>query len=178
MAGALLPLLCGIGWAGENAPAREAASLLERPEALAGALSSRFGSGVRILRLAIYPDHAEVEAQDPREPSHVDRHTYDGESFERPEPVQVGRSRRRLNARLFLLADVDLALLPALSADALARAKTEEGRITNVLVERSDSYGESEAWGPPRIRVYVEGPRGGAFVEYGLDGKKKRVTCW
>lgn len=29
-----------------------------------------------------------------------------------------------------------------------------------------------------RWRVYVEGPRGGGYVEFGLDGKRKRVTRW
>jgi hypothetical protein len=29
-----------------------------------------------------------------------------------------------------------------------------------------------------RACIYVEGPRGGGYVEYGLDGAKKRVTRW
>jgi hypothetical protein len=74
---------------------------------------------------------------------------------------------------------VDLSILPTLLKDARARADTVDGRATHVLIERPGVYGSDyESWGRPVIRVYVEGPRGGAFAEYGLDGKRKRVTRW
>lgn len=159
-------------------PDTTAPSLLEAPAPLAAALRSRFGQEARILRLSVQSDSAEVQVQDPAIPLHVDRYEFEGGRLGEADPVPVGRSRKRLEAQLFDLADVDLAILPRLLSDARTRARTEDGRATHVLIERREGSGEYESWGRPVIRVYVDGPRGGALVEYGLDGKHKGVIRW
>jgi hypothetical protein len=161
--------------AAETAPAT---SLLESPEAAIAALSARFARDARLLNLDLRPDGFQVEVQDPAVPDHVDRFAFEDGALGGPEPVPVGRNRKRLEAQLFPLADVDLRLLPRLLADAEERARTEDGKATHVRIERADLYGDVEGWGRPVIRVYVDGPRGGAFVEYGLDGKKRDVKRW
>jgi hypothetical protein len=90
----------------------------------------------------------------------------------------VGRSERRLRARLFRLAEVDLAVIPRILAAATAAVDTEDGAAKHLRLDRSEGSGDVVSWGPPRWRVYVEGPRGGGYVEFGLDGKRKRVTRW
>jgi hypothetical protein len=109
---------------------------------------------------------------------HVDRYEFDDGVLGTGEPVQVGRNQKALNARLFPLADVDLSIVPGLLADAVARTQTDDAKATLVTIERTDAYTDYESWTRPVIRVNVEGPRGGGFVEYQLDGKKKRVTRW
>lgn len=158
-------------------PARTS-SLLESPEPVVSALAARFAKDARVLNLDLRPDGFDVEVQDPAVPSHVDRFTFEDGVLGGPEPVPVGRNRKQLEARLFPLADVDLAILPRLLADAEERARTEDGKATHVRIERAEGYGEYESWGRAVFRVFVDGPRGGAFVEYGLDGKKRDVKRW
>lgn len=155
-----------------------AESLLERPEPFAAALRLRLGADFRVLRLSIQPGSADADVQDPRAPANVDRHTFEDGRLGAPEPVQAGRNQRKLEARLFPFADVDLSMLPRLLADAARRADTPDARASHVTVERSEGYGERESWGRPVVRVVVEGPRGGAVVEYGLTGKHVHTTRW
>jgi hypothetical protein len=155
-----------------------APSLLESPEAVIAAMEARFAKDARLLNLDLRAEGFQVEVQDPAVPAHVDRFSFEEGVLGGPEPVPVGRNRKRLEAQLFRLADVDLRLLPRLLADAEARADTEDGKVTHVRIERPALYGDIEGWGRPVIRVYVDGPRGGAFVEYGLDGEKKSVKRW
>jgi hypothetical protein len=159
-------------------PEADSPGLLASPEPMISALRTRFGKDARILNLDLRPDGFDVEVQDPTVPGHVDRFTFEDGVLGEGEPVPVGRSRKQLEARLFGLAEVDLTMLPALLADAAERARTEDGRPTHVRIERAEGYGDYETWGRPVIRIYVAGPRGGAFVEYGLDGKKRNVQRW
>jgi hypothetical protein len=154
-------------------------SLLQSPAPFVAALRSRFGRDTAALTLSLYAETAEIQVQDPAIPAHVNRFSFEEGAFLTPEPVPVGRSERALRARLFRLADVDLSIIPGLLEDARARADTEDSRVTHVVIERPSVHGtDYDTWGRPAIRVYVDGPRGGAFAEYGLDGKRKRVTRW
>jgi hypothetical protein len=176
-----LAVAAGMGAASLVAQPREtppAPSLLEAPAPFAAALRSRFGKASRILSLRVQADSAEVQVQDPAMPLHVDRYEFEGGSLGEGEPVPVGRSRRGLEARLFDLADVDLTIVPTLLSDARTRARTEDARATHVMIARKEGSGDVASWGRPVITVYFDGPRGGALVEYGLDGKHKGVTRW
>lgn len=155
-----------------------ALNLLSSPETAIAALRERFPGGTRVLSLNLRPDSLDVEAQDPAVRAHVDRVTFEDGAFGDPEPVPVGRNQRRLEAQLFPLDDVDLSLLPRLVAHAERRAETEGGRAMHVRVERQEGGGDVPSWGRPLVRVYVEGPRGGAYVEFALDGKEKDVKRW
>jgi len=154
-------------------------SLLETPAPFVAALRSRFGKDAAVLTLSVYAETAEIQVQDPAIPIHVDRYSFEEGAFLTPEPVPVGRNEKALRARLFRLAEVDFSIIPGLLEDARVRAATEDGRVTHVMIERpSVTMTDYDTWGRPVIRVYVDGPRGGAFAEYGLDGKRKRVTRW
>jgi hypothetical protein len=155
--------------AGGNALADEPAnakSLLEAPEPIAAALRSRFGKNVLIRSLSVRAESADVEVQDPAVPENVDSYPFEDGALGTPEPVQAGRNQRKLKASLFAFAEVDLSILPRLVADALRRAETTEARVAQVRIERSTGYEYSDTFGWPRIYVMVDGPRGGAVVEY------------
>ena len=168
--------LAGAGFAQESSERAE--SLLERPEPFAAALRLRLGDDFRVLRLGIQADSADAEVQDPRVRANVDRYTFEDGAIGAPEPIQAGRNQKRLEARLFPFAEVDLSILPRLLADAARRAETPDARATSVTVERFEGYGEYESWGRPLVRVAVQGPRGGAVVEYRLTGKHERTHRW
>lgn len=179
---AALPLaLVTLALVGGSLAANEAAvqgGLLESPEAIADAVQSRFGAAVRIRSLSVSPASAEIEVQDPAVPANLDRYAFEDGTLGPAEPVQAGRNKRDFEARLFPFADVDVQLIPRLLPDARRRAETGDARVVSVVIERSQSYGDSELWGWPVMRFTVNGPRGGASVEYDLQGKHKRTTRW
>ena len=143
------------------------------------ALQQRLGGPIEVLRVLVYSDYVEIDARDPRQPMHVDRYHYAEGRFEDPEPVEVGRNRRQLEARLFRLAAADLARVPDLPARALAEVGAENGRALYVSLERDErtsDYGTS--FTRPLFRVHVAGPRTGGYAEFGLDGKRGRVMRW
>lgn len=174
-------VVAAVTLAGGNALTDEAAntgSLLEAPEPFAAALRSRFGTDLRIRSLSVRAESADVEVQDPAVPENLDLYPFEDGALGTPEPVQAGRNQRQLKASLFPLAEVDLSVLPRLVPDALRRAETTEARVAQVRIERSTSYEYTESWGWPRIYVIVDGPRGGAVVEYDLRGKHKGTKRW
>lgn len=142
------------------------------------ALEQRLGAPVRLMRVAIYPDAVELEAQDPKQPMHVDRYRWERGALSDGEPLQVGRDRREIKARLFELPGPVLARVPSLLPGALAAVAAEGGNVSHVEIERYSGWGESNAYGSPVIQVVVHGPRAGGSVEYATDGKRRRVTKW
>ena len=152
--------------------------LLESPAAIGDAVRSRFGAAVRIRSLSVQPASAQVEVQDPALPANLDLYPFEDGALGPPEPIQAGRNKRDFEARLFPFADVDMLLIPRLLPDARRRAEIGDARVVSVVIERSQSYGDSELWGWPILRYTVDGPRGGAVVEYNLQGKHKRTTRW
>lgn len=167
--------------AGGNALPDESAnpqSLLEAPEPFAAALRSRFAKDLRIRSLSIRAESADVEVQDPAVPENLDSYPFEDGTLGPPEPVQAGRNFRHLKASLFPLAEVDLSILPRLVTDARPRAETPDARVIEVRIERATSYEYTESWGWPRVYVTVHGPRGGAVVEYDLEGKHKKTRRW
>jgi hypothetical protein len=145
------------------------------------AVQQRLGGPVKVLSVAVYPDAVDIEAQDPAQPTHVDRYHYAEGRLEGPEPVAVGRNRRQLEARLFPLAAADLERLRLLLPEALVAVAAEDGRVQHVTLERSEYEGwndTSTSWTRPLFRVHVTGPRSGGYAEFRLDGKRGRVVCW
>jgi hypothetical protein len=171
-------MLALAGAAASAASAADEPSLLDQATPIVAEIQRRFGDGVRILSLEVGPEEAFIAVQDPRQPAHVDRYGYRDGSLTSPEPMAVGRNQRQVRARLFPLRALDLSRLPAMVAAAPDAVNTEDGRVTHAVVERSQGWNSDSSWGRPRWSVHVEGPRGGGYVEYGLDGKRGRVVRW
>jgi hypothetical protein len=161
-----------------SAAGESAVSLLDQPAVFAAAVQTRFGQHANVFKVEIRDEGAAVEVQDPATPSHVDRYEFEEGALGAAEPVQVGRNQRAVNARLFPFGDVDLAMVPRLLPDARTRARTEDARVVQVTIERVEGGAEYTSWGRPQIHVMVNGPRGGAVVRYGLDGKHKGTNRW
>jgi hypothetical protein len=175
VAGVLLTLAAG-GLAGDEPAGAD--SLIESPQPIAAALRTRFGEGLRIRSLRIQLASAEVEVQDPAQPANLDRYAFEDGALGPAEPIQAGRNRRENEARLFSFAEVDLSQVPRLLEDARRRAETPDGRVIQVVIERTEGYGEYTSWGWPLLRFTVNGPRGGAMVEYRLNGTHRHTTRW
>jgi hypothetical protein len=164
--------------AAENAPTADD-PLSERADQAIAALQARLGVEVRVLRVSVRPEEVELDAQDPREPAHVDRYVWQEDGLTGPEPLAVGRNLRQLKAQLFPVSDVRLEVLRLGVSEAVVATETEGGRVTHALIERDSYAGEyGDGWTVPQVRVYVEGPRGGGFLQRNVDGKRRRVVRW
>jgi hypothetical protein len=170
--------LCLPVHAADKDPAGDDTLLKVAGQAIA-ALQQRLGADVRVLRVSVRSDEAEMDAQDPAVAAHVDRHVWREGRLTDPEPVAVGRNLRQLKAQLFAVRDVRLEVLRLGLSEAVGATETEGGRVTHAIIERdtySSEYGDG--WTMPQLRVYVEGPRGGGFLQRNVDGKRRRVVRW
>jgi hypothetical protein len=145
------------------------------------ALAQRLGAPLNVLRVVFDAETVEIDAQDPRQPMHVNRYRYEQGRLDDGEPVPVGRNQRQLEARLFRPEKTDLARLPGLLLRALSDVNAEDGEISHVILERD----EHQSWVDdrtiltrPLFRVHVSGPRNGGYVEFRLDGTRGRVVRW
>ena len=164
--------------AGEKARSTDGA-LLELAGQAIVALQGRLGTDARVLRLHLGYEEVELDAQDPAEPAHVDRYTWREARLAGPEPVAAGRNLRQLKARLFALRDVRLVVLQRALSEAVRATQTEDGHVTQVVIERDDYSSDSgDGWIAPLLRVHVDGPRSGGFLQMNLDGKHRRVMRW
>ena len=171
-------VLALVGAAEPDAGGGERGSPLDQAAPIVREVQRRLGDDVRILSLEVWPEEALIAVQDPQNSAHVDRYGYRDGSLSSPEPMAVGRNARQVRARLFALRDVNLSVLPSIVSAAPDAVQTEEGRVTHALLERAQGWNTESSWGRPVWRVYVEGPRGGGYVEYRLDGKRGRVVRW
>ncbi len=130
------------------------------------------GKPILAKELVIFQYYATLEAQNPKNPDHVDSFKLWANKVERPEPVRLGSDKRALAQILFSLDGVDFAILPRLIKQALADLKIEEGKVTHVYLERDESSAKRD----PIWRVYVNGSRDGGFVEFSVSGEKRRAV--
>jgi hypothetical protein len=133
---------------------------------------AQLGRPIRTKELVIYQYYALLEAQDPKNPEHVNRYKLWANKVERPEPVRLGTEKKQLQNILFSLDEVDFTLLSKLIKQTLEELKIEEGKVTHVFLERDGTSAKRE----PIWRVYVNGTRDSGFIEYSLGGQKRRVV--
>jgi hypothetical protein len=130
------------------------------------------GKPIMAKELVIYQYYATLEAQNPKNPEHVDSYKLWASKVERPEPVRLGGDKKALGQLLFSLDQVDFTILPKLTQRALAELKIEEGKVTHVFLERDSINAKRD----PIWRVYVNGSRDGGFIEFSVSGEKRRVA--
>src|SRR5690349_146994 len=110
------------------------------------ALRGAIGDHPRVLRIEIDADAVAVEAQDPRNRSHVDRWRYGAvrlagvvpvTRLTGPQPVNLQLVNPDLDANLFDLDAVDFSAAPKLFAAAMARVKLQDpAAVTRVEIAR------------------------------------------
>jgi hypothetical protein len=130
------------------------------------------GKPIMAKSLVIYQYYATLEAQNPKNPDHVDSYKLWANKVERPEPVRLGSDKKQLAQLLFSLDSVDFKLVSKLTKQALSELKIEEGKVTHVYLER-DSFNAKR---DPIFRVYVNGSRDSGFIEFSITGEKRRVA--
>jgi hypothetical protein len=130
------------------------------------------GKPIMVKGLTLMQYYATLEAQDPKNHDHVDSYKLWANKVERPQPVRLGGDKQQLAQILFSLDSVDFKLVPQLIKRALAELKLEEGKVSNVSLERDGSSAARE----PIWRVYVMGSRDNGFVEFSVTGEKRRAV--
>jgi hypothetical protein len=130
------------------------------------------GKPIMAKQLVVYQYYALLEAQNPKNPDHVDSYKLWANKVERPEPVRLGSDKKQLAQLLFSLDGVDFTLVPKLIKQALSELKIEEGKVTHVFLERDSLTAKRD----PIWRVYVNGSRDSGFMEFSVTGEKRRVA--
>ncbi len=128
------------------------------------------GKPIMAKQLVLMQYYATLEAQDPKNRDHVDSYKLWANKVERPQPVRLGSDKQQLQQVLFSLDGVDFSLVSKLIKRSLAELKLEEGKVSNVILERDGSSPQHE----PIWRVYVMGSRENGFVEFSVTGEKRR----
>jgi DNA-directed RNA polymerase subunit RPC12/RpoP len=153
------------------APAPEE-NLFATPALVKTKLEERLGKPVMVKDLVLYPTYARAVAQDPKAKHHLDSYFYRYGNLQDPEPQRlVGSGKRNVDKLVFSLDEVDFTKIPQLLASASADLAIEQGAVTHVIIERG-GFGTKA----PVVRVYVNGPRDGGYVEYDLRGRRTRVA--
>ena len=164
-----------------GAPAR--ASFLDDNAKLSVAITAlrgAIGEHPRVLRIEIDADGVAIEAQDPRNRSHVDRWRY-GTSrlaglvlvtrLTGPQPVTLQLINPDLEANLFDLDAVDFSAAPTLFATAVARVKLQDpGAVTRVEIARQTFILPRPTSGDVRWTVRVGSAREHAEVYANAQG--------
>lgn len=132
---------------------------------------AKLGKPVMAKELVIYQYYALLEAQNPKQPQHVDSFKLWASRVERPQPVRLGGDKAQLGGMLFSLDEVDFSLVPKLLQQALRELGIEEGKVTHINLERDGGNKRDPIW-----RVHVSGPRDSGFVEFALSGEKRRAA--
>jgi hypothetical protein len=121
------------------------------------------GQPTAFTQVGLYSDYAIATAQNPTLPDHLDQYMWRTGSLGSGDPQSNDPDAA---SKVFTVADVNWAAIGALTANAASLSAVEQGEVSYVLVSR-DSFTEG---GPVVIRVYVNGPRGSAYIEAGADG--------
>src|SRR5438874_3035230 len=102
------------------------------------AFRKKLGGGpIKAVSLQMEPDTATLQAQDPKNPDHVDQYKYTRGIVVGPTPVQLDLLSNNLDKSLFNLDDVDVAGTATLAKKVLDRAKIEGGKIRRMTIERA-----------------------------------------
>jgi hypothetical protein len=170
------------------------ASFLDDPAELgaaAAALRAAIGDHPRILKIEIDADSVVIEAQDPRNRSHVDRWRYAAVIFSikrlsGPEAVSLHLINSDLEANLFDLDAVDLSAAAKLTSGAIARARLQDAAsVTRMTIERRIFILPNPTSGDVRWTVRVDSGRehaeiyanaNGAIVGADLGGTQRAQT--
>ncbi len=126
------------------------------------------GGKLAALRLTIHEKHSSVEAQSPKDPTHVDRYRYLGGSVGSGDPVRLsGSQKKNLKAHLFDPSKTALLNLDQLKSTALSQLAYEGARVTHVIAERRK--------GKTEILVYAKSDRDSGYVRFSDQGKVVRT---
>ena len=137
-------------------------------------LAAAAGGPTQAIQILVYPDYAFLAYRDPGNPGNIDRRMWRAGAVDEAAPNPIDdRVDADTEPLLFGLGEVDLQVLPTLTADAPARFGLPVG-VTHVIIDRFLPFDERVL-----IRVYAsptDGRSGGGYVQYTLDGTFVKVV--
>ena len=157
-------------------------------------LKEKIGHPVRALDVEITRDSFSIEAQDPAQPTHIDKWTYardrlsmrdfylgdwyiNWESTSGPTPVELNLINPKLEENLFDLAEVDFTAMTRLSQAAIKRAALEDpDGIANMRIARQLILIPRARSGDVAWTVEVRSPRERASIIADAKGNIRRVN--
>jgi len=132
------------------------------------------GGPTQAIQILVYPDYAFLAYRDPVDPANIDRRMWRAGAVDEAAPNPIDdRVDADTEPSLFALSEIDLNVLPTLTADAPARFELPVG-VTHVIIDRFLPFDERVLF-----RVYAspsDGRSGGGYVQYGLDGSFVKVV--
>jgi hypothetical protein len=143
-------------------------------------LRAAIGGHARVLKVEVEPSGVTIEAQDPRNRSHVDRWRYGVVTFLRiiplkrlsgPQAVEPQLVNPDLEANLFDFDSIDLAAAPKLMTAAIARAKLQDAAaVTRMEIERQIFILPKPTSGEVRWTIYISSGREHAEIRADVKG--------
>jgi len=159
-------VLVAAGGAASAAPPEPKASpksFLEDATPIVAAFKAKIPAPFLITELSISPEHASLQAQDPKQKDTYDDYNYSkSRGVGEPEPVQVFTVTCKKG---FNIDEADFTAVPTMLKDALARLNLEDGEASHINLSRGVFCKE------PRWVVFVDGKRKDGMVEYDPKGK-------
>ncbi|MEX2256905.1 MAG: hypothetical protein WEC34_15835 [Acidimicrobiia bacterium] len=136
-------------------------------------------SPARAGEILVYPEHMDVEAQDPAITEHIDEFEWRDDSVTGPTPVALSGPQEDVEASLFPTSTVRWRDIPDVVAEVEARARRakplriEQAKASYLIVQRSTS---SEDDGRVEISIYLNGPRRSGNAELTASGEIINLT--
>ena len=139
------------------------------------AVVAESGSPTQAIEILVYDTYAFLAYRDPANPGNIDRRGWrDGQVDDAsPNPID-DRVNADTEPSLFALSEVNLAILPGLTADAPSHYDIPV-EVTHVIINRFLPFDERVL-----IRVYAsptDGRSGGGYVSYDTAGTFVGVCC-
>jgi hypothetical protein len=143
-------------------------------------LRGAVGAHARVLQIEGDANGIEIEAQDPKNPGHIDRWRYGIVNYlgmiplrhlTGPEPVDPTLINPDIAANLFDLDTVQFSAAPKLMALAIARARLQdEAKVTNMEIERQTFILPEPSSGDVRWTLHIDSGRERADIVANADG--------
>lgn len=154
----------------------EAASLFDDPAKIiqeVDAIKEKIGGPVRVLKVEISPDVVTIQAQDAKNPNHIDewragrikRGWFEWDMVVGPDPVQPSLINPDLEANLFGLGDIHFEATAKLMKEAIDRARLEDPAVIGGMeIARQIYILPQPSSGPVRWRVNLGSGRESAQI--------------
>jgi hypothetical protein len=136
----------------------------------------KIGGSFKVLSLDIKEDEMTLEAQDPKNPQHVDAYRYSMGLVSGPTPVNLSKLiNNDLNQNVFSLDEVDISAIPGLIKASIQRTDLEGGKVSSMRLSRGLMLPELTL-GPPQWSIHVGGPRGDATLYANSKGEILKIN--
>ncbi len=176
---AAMALLAGCGDANTNFVTTEADLQTAISE-----LRSAIGARPRVLKIEVDADVVAIEAQDPKNPNHVDRWRYvnfvfgpvSTQRLMGPDPVELNLLNPDLEANLFDLGVVDFSATSKLESAALKRAHLQDAAVVSHMeIARQTFILPEPSSGDVRWSLHIESGRERAEIYANASGAITRA---